>query len=199
MQENVCSITSNGRMDPQSGLGYSAAQNDQNGSQSAYAQHQPLEGCMYMNEYGQMCGPYPPEQLYGGLSTGFLPQNLAIYAMVGGKMANPVPLSFLKQFLSQLSFGIAGYESTDTKKSASSDKMVLPNVWLTFLSLFLRTISWPVNLPNLVSFCFLPIRLFQVKNHAGCLRMQKGVDTGHILLLNFPIGITVAISKIFQW
>ncbi|TVU47345.1 hypothetical protein EJB05_06942 [Eragrostis curvula] len=127
MQENVCSINSNGWINPQSGLGCSA---DQNGTQSAYAQHQPLEGCMYMNEHGQMCGPYPPEQLYEGMSTGFLPQNLAIYAMSGGKMADPVPLSFLKQFLAQWNVGVAvstPNEYMETKKVAPNDKMVLPN------------------------------------------------------------------------
>jgi hypothetical protein len=138
MQENVCSINSNGRINPQSGFGYPAAQNDQNGMQSAYAQHQPFEGCMYMNEHGQMCGAYPPEQLYEGLSTGFLSQNLAIYAMFGGKMADPVPLSFLKQFLSQWNFGVAASTpngSAETKELVSDDKMVLPNVWFTFLPL----------------------------------------------------------------
>ncbi|GJN08100.1 hypothetical protein PR202_ga25989 [Eleusine coracana subsp. coracana] len=127
MQETVCSINSNGGMNPQSELGYSA---DQNGTHSAYAQHQSLEGCMYMNEHGQMCGPYPPEQLYDGLSTGFLPQNLAIYVMSGGKMANPVPLSFLKQFLLQWNIGVAAStpnESTETKKVAPNDKLILPN------------------------------------------------------------------------
>ncbi|KAK3147474.1 hypothetical protein QOZ80_3BG0282790 [Eleusine coracana subsp. coracana] len=127
MQETVCSINSNGGMNPQSDLGYSA---DQNGTHSTYVQHQSLEGCMYMNEHGQMCGPYPPEQLYDGLSAGFLPQNLAIYVMCGGKMANTVPLSFLKQFLLQWSIGVAASspnESTETKKVACNDKMVLPN------------------------------------------------------------------------
>ncbi|XP_073010874.1 histone-lysine N-methyltransferase ATXR7-like [Typha latifolia] len=58
-----------------------------------------LGGCMYVNEHGQMCGPYTEEQLYGGLSTGFLPESLPVYPVVDGKLSNPVPLNFLKQFL----------------------------------------------------------------------------------------------------
>ncbi|XP_062204737.1 histone-lysine N-methyltransferase ATXR7 isoform X2 [Phragmites australis] len=127
MQENVCSIDSNGGVHPQPGHGYSAGQN---GMQSAYLEHQALEGCMYVNEHGQMCGPYSPEQLYEGLSTGFLPQDLAIYALFGGKTANPVPLSFLKEFLSQWNFGTAvstPNESMQAKKATSNDKIVLPD------------------------------------------------------------------------
>ena len=92
---------------------------------------------MYMNEHGHMCGPYPPEQLYEGLSTGFLPQNLAIYAVFGGKTADPVPLSFLKQFLSQWNFGATVSTPNapmETKKVTPDAKAVLPDVWLAFLS-----------------------------------------------------------------
>ncbi|XP_062192167.1 histone-lysine N-methyltransferase ATXR7-like isoform X2 [Phragmites australis] len=126
MQENVCSIDSNGGIYPQSGLGYLFGRN---GTQGVHLQHQPLEGCMYVNEHGQMCGPYSPEKLYEGLSTGFLPQDLAIYVMFGGVMANPVPLSFLKQFLSQWNFGAAlsTNEPMETKKVTSNDKVVLPD------------------------------------------------------------------------
>ncbi|KAL5206033.1 hypothetical protein ABZP36_034242 [Zizania latifolia] len=128
MQENACSIDSSGGVYPQSGLGYSAGQN---GTYSAYMQHQTFEGCMYMNQHGQMCGPYPPEQLYEGLSTGFLHQDLAIYVVFGGKMANPVPLSFLKQFLSQWSSDAAvstRNESVENKQVSPINKMILSDV-----------------------------------------------------------------------
>ncbi|KAF8655713.1 hypothetical protein HU200_061037 [Digitaria exilis] len=129
MQENLCSSTNNGVVYPKSALGYSAGRNETHG---AYLQHQYLEGCMYMNEHGQMCGPYPPEQLFEGLSTGFLPQNLAIYAVFGGKTVDPVPLSFLKQFLSQWNF-VATVStpnaSMETKKVISPAKMVLPDIY----------------------------------------------------------------------
>ncbi|KAF0889411.1 hypothetical protein E2562_023699 [Oryza meyeriana var. granulata] len=130
MQENACSIDSNGVVYPQSGLGYSAGQNGTYGG-GGYMQHQALEGCMYMNQHGQMCGPYSPEQLYEGLSTGFLHQDLAIYAVFGGKTANPVPLSFLKQFLSQQCNSDAAAttrkESVENNKVAPVNKLLLPD------------------------------------------------------------------------
>ncbi|CAM0948849.1 unnamed protein product [Alopecurus aequalis] len=122
VQENVCSVDNGG------GMGYS---NGQNGTYIAYPQHQPLEGCMYMNEHGQMCGPYAPKQLYEGLSTGFLPQDLAIYALVGGQMVNPVPLSLLEQFLSQGNSAAqvsTTNESKGNKTVACTDKMALRDV-----------------------------------------------------------------------
>jgi hypothetical protein len=136
MQEYACSTGNNGVVYPQSWTGYSAGRK----TKGAQLQHQHLEGCMYMNEHGQMCGPYPPEQLYEGLSTGLLPQNLAIYAVFSGKTADPVSLSFLKQFLTQLD--VAAMDSTlnasvETKKVASHAKMVIPEVWLALLSIFL--------------------------------------------------------------
>uniref|UniRef100_A0A0E0MPJ0 [histone H3]-lysine(4) N-trimethyltransferase n=1 Tax=Oryza punctata TaxID=4537 RepID=A0A0E0MPJ0_ORYPU len=129
MQENACSIDSNDVVYPQSGLWYSAGQNGMY-SGGGYMQHQNLEGCMYMNQIGQMCGPYPPEQLYEGLSTGFLHRDLAIYAVFGGKMANPVSLGSLKQFLSQWnsdSVVATRDESVENKKMASVNKMILPD------------------------------------------------------------------------
>ncbi|XP_015698392.1 histone-lysine N-methyltransferase ATXR7-like isoform X1 [Oryza brachyantha] len=128
MQENTCSVDSNGVVYPQSDLRYSAGQNGTHGD--GYVQNQTLEGCMYMNQHGQMCGPYSPEQLYEGLSTGFLPHDLAIYAVFGGKMANPVHLSFLKQFLSQWNSNAAvdtRNKSAGNKKLASVSKLLLPD------------------------------------------------------------------------
>ncbi|KAL5225860.1 hypothetical protein ABZP36_012499 [Zizania latifolia] len=128
MQDNACSMDSSGGVYPKSGLGYSSVQN---GTYSAYVQHQTLEGCMYMNQHGQMCGPYPPEQLYEGLSTGFLHQDLAIYVVVGGKMANPVPLSSLKQFLSQWNSDAAvstRNKSVEDKKVSPVNKMILSDI-----------------------------------------------------------------------
>ncbi|BAT18061.1 Os12g0613200, partial [Oryza sativa Japonica Group] len=129
MQENACSIDSKGVVCPQSGLGYSAGQNGTHGGGGSML-HQNLEGCMYMNQLGQMCGPYPPEQLYDGLSTGFLHRDLAIYAVFGGKMANPVSLGSLKQFLSQWSSDsvvATRDESVENKKMAPVNKLILPD------------------------------------------------------------------------
>uniref|UniRef100_A0ACD6AQC3 Uncharacterized protein n=3 Tax=Avena sativa TaxID=4498 RepID=A0ACD6AQC3_AVESA len=128
MQENVCSVDNSGGIYPQSGMGYL---NGQNGTYIAYPQNQPLEGCMYMNEHGHMCGPYAPKQLYEGLSTGFLPQDLAVYALVSGKMVNPVPLSLLEQFLSQWNSAAPvsmPNESEENKKVACTDKMAHQDV-----------------------------------------------------------------------
>ncbi|KAE8806676.1 BTB/POZ domain-containing protein [Hordeum vulgare] len=126
-QGNACPVNNGGGIYSQSGMGYS---NGQNGTYGAYPQHQPLEGCMYVNEHGHMCGPYAPQQLYEGLSSGFLPQDLAIYALVGGQMLNPVALSFLEQFLSQ--WNSAGVVTTpngskENKTVARTDKMALPD------------------------------------------------------------------------
>ncbi|KAM3253990.1 hypothetical protein ACQJBY_047860 [Aegilops geniculata] len=127
MQGNVCPVNNGGGIYSQSGMGYS---NGQNGTYGAYPQHQPFEGCMYVNEHGQMCGPYAPKQLYEGLSSGFLPQDLAIYALVGGQMLNPVALSSLEQFLSQ--WNSAGAvtmpnESKENKTVARTEKMAFPD------------------------------------------------------------------------
>ena len=151
MQEYACSTGNNGVVYPQYGIGYSSGQN---GAQGAYLQHQRFEGCMYMSGNGQMCGPYPPEQLYEGLSTGFLPRSLAIYAVFGGKTADPVQLIFLKQFLSQWNVDAMASTpnaSTETEKVASHAKMVFPDVWLALVSIFVRVIlSLPAFLTALV-------------------------------------------------
>lgn len=57
-----------------------------------------VSGWMYINECGQMCGPYMQQQLYEGLSTGFLPEELPVYPVVNGNVTNPVPLKYLNQF-----------------------------------------------------------------------------------------------------
>lgn len=127
MQEYTCSTGNNGVIYPQSGISHSSGQN---GAQGAYLQHQHFEGCMYMSGNGQMCGPYLPEQLYEGLSSGFLPQSLAIYAVFGGKTVDPVQLIFLKQFLSQWNVGAVASTpnvSTETERVTSHAKMVFPD------------------------------------------------------------------------
>lgn len=198
MQGNVGPVDNGGGIYSQSGMGYS---NGQNGTYSAYLQHQPLEGCMYMNEHGQMCGPYAPKQLYEGLSSGFLPQDLAIYALVGGNMLNPVPLSFLEQYLSQWNSAGTGStpnESKENKTVSRTDKMALPDVCLAFLPMFLHTVQLLVYLTDLFNFCSLT-RLSRAMSHAGCSRTAMAAVMGHILLLNFLIGIIAAISRIFLW
>ncbi|XP_027358727.1 histone-lysine N-methyltransferase ATXR7 isoform X2 [Abrus precatorius] len=90
----VCSPTGNiSRMD-QSFCGYV--------QQPAF-----VSGWMYVNENGQMCGPYIKEQLYEGLTTGFLPFELPVYPVINGTIMNPVPLNYFKQFPDHVSTGFA--------------------------------------------------------------------------------------------
>ncbi|KAJ6731260.1 HISTONE-LYSINE N-METHYLTRANSFERASE SETD1 [Salix viminalis] len=64
-----------------------------------------VSGWMYLNENGQMCGPYIQQQLYEGLSTGFLPEDLPVYPIANGILINPVPLNYFKQFPDHVSTG----------------------------------------------------------------------------------------------
>ncbi|KAJ6953213.1 hypothetical protein NC652_005038 [Populus alba x Populus x berolinensis] len=64
-----------------------------------------VSGWMYYNENGQMCGPYIQQQLYEGLSTGFLPEDLPVYPIANGILINPVPLNYFKQFPDHVSTG----------------------------------------------------------------------------------------------
>lgn len=66
-----------------------------------------VSGWMYVNEQGQMCGPYIKEQLYEGLTSGFLPLELPVYPMINGTIMNPVPLNYFKQFPDHVSTGFA--------------------------------------------------------------------------------------------
>ncbi|XP_038886069.1 histone-lysine N-methyltransferase ATXR7 isoform X2 [Benincasa hispida] len=71
-----------------------------------------VSGWMYVNEQGQMCGPYIQEQLHEGLSTGFLPDELLVYPVLNGALSNPVPLKYFKQFPDHVATGFA-YLSVD--------------------------------------------------------------------------------------
>ncbi|XP_050235385.1 histone-lysine N-methyltransferase ATXR7 isoform X2 [Mercurialis annua] len=62
-------------------------------------------GWMYVNENGQMCGPYIQQQLYEGLSTGFLPEDLPVYPILNGTLVNPVPLKYFNQFPDHVATG----------------------------------------------------------------------------------------------
>lgn len=111
-----CQSNGNGGEIPQScnsgGTSY------QEKSYSAYGTPAFVSGWMYVNEQGQMCGPYIKEQLYEGLSTGFLPDELHVYPVVNGALINPVPLKYFKQFPDHIATGFAylsmGIPSTTT-------------------------------------------------------------------------------------
>ncbi|XP_073139885.1 histone-lysine N-methyltransferase ATXR7 isoform X2 [Henckelia pumila] len=62
-------------------------------------------GWMYLNQNGQFCGPYIQQQLYDGLHTGFLPEELPVYPILNGSVNNPVPLKYFKQFPDHVATG----------------------------------------------------------------------------------------------
>lgn len=74
---------------------------------SGYAPPPFVGGWMYVNEQGQMCGPYIQQQLYEGLATGYLPDELPVYPVVNGNIINPVPLKYFKQFPDHVATGFA--------------------------------------------------------------------------------------------
>ncbi|KAL6180759.1 hypothetical protein ACLB2K_047418 [Fragaria x ananassa] len=93
----------------------------QDKSYSGYMPPSPsfVSGWMYVNEQGQMCGPYIQQQLYEGLSTGFLPDELPVYPVVNGALINPIPLKYFKQFPNHVATGFA-YLSLGSISSAST-------------------------------------------------------------------------------
>ncbi|XP_047324982.1 histone-lysine N-methyltransferase ATXR7 [Impatiens glandulifera] len=62
---------------------------------------------MYVNQNGQMCGPYIKEQLYEGLTTGFLPEELNVYPIINESISNPVPLSYFNEYPDHVATGFA--------------------------------------------------------------------------------------------
>jgi hypothetical protein len=72
---------------------------------ATYRQPSYATGWMYVNQNGQMCGPYIQEQLYEGLATGFLPEELHVYPILNGALINPVPLKYFRQFPDHVATG----------------------------------------------------------------------------------------------
>ncbi|KAL8142568.1 hypothetical protein V2J09_015600 [Rumex salicifolius] len=64
-----------------------------------------VTGWMYTNEQGHMCGPYIQEQLFEGLSTGFLPDELPVYPVINGSLLNAVPLKYFKHYPEHVATG----------------------------------------------------------------------------------------------
>lgn len=79
-----------------------------------------VSGWMYVNEHGQMCGPYIQEQLYEGLSTGFLPDDLPVYPVLNGTLNNSIPLKYFRQFPDHVATGFA-YLSVGISTSMHAD------------------------------------------------------------------------------
>ncbi|KAK4767770.1 hypothetical protein SAY87_002911 [Trapa incisa] len=95
----------------------SGGSSHQGKSYSGHAQVPIVSGWMYMNEQRQMCGPYLQQQLYEGLSSGFLPDELPVYPVYNGSYLNPVPLKYFKQFPDHVSSGFV-YLSAHTSCTA---------------------------------------------------------------------------------
>ncbi|KAI3773876.1 hypothetical protein L1987_48415 [Smallanthus sonchifolius] len=64
-----------------------------------------VSGWMYVSEQGQYCGPYIQEQLFEGLSTNYLPEDLPVYPILHGNLGNPVPLKYFHQFPDHVATG----------------------------------------------------------------------------------------------
>lgn len=67
-------------------------------SQSSNAAGAFVSGWMYVNQNGQMCGPYIQQQLYEGLYTGFLPVELPVYLILNGNLLNAVPPNYFNLY-----------------------------------------------------------------------------------------------------
>ncbi|KAL2529826.1 histone-lysine N-methyltransferase ATXR7 [Forsythia ovata] len=90
-----------------------------------------VTGWMYINQDGQMCGPYIQQQLYEGLSSGFLPEELPVYPIVNGNLVNPVPLKFFTQFPDHVATGfvylnVAVPNIKDTTNDHHSPSQLMP-------------------------------------------------------------------------
>ncbi|GKV33320.1 hypothetical protein SLEP1_g41844 [Rubroshorea leprosula] len=123
--EMSCQSNGNATDAPQScnssgGSSYLGYVNGPSSSSSSSSSSAFVTGWMYVNEHGQMCGPYIQQQLYEGLSTGFLPDDLPVYPVVNGALINPVPLNYFKQFPDHVATGFAYLNATTTPTYFSS-------------------------------------------------------------------------------
>ncbi|CAN4089654.1 unnamed protein product [Withania somnifera] len=91
-------------------------------SSVGYPQAAVATGWMYVNEQGQMCGPYIKEQLYVGLSTGFLPEELVVYPVLNGTISNGVPLKYFNQFPDHVRTGFAYLMVSSSGVNGPADK-----------------------------------------------------------------------------
>ncbi|KAK4751547.1 hypothetical protein SAY87_005029 [Trapa incisa] len=103
MSDATCQL--NGNDDDATEPCTSGVSSHQGKNYSGHAQVPIVSGWMYMNEHKQMCGPYLQQQLYEGLSSGFLPDELPVYPVYNGSYLNPVPLKYFKQFPDHVSSG----------------------------------------------------------------------------------------------
>ncbi|XP_042015805.1 histone-lysine N-methyltransferase ATXR7-like isoform X3 [Salvia splendens] len=79
-----------------------------------------VSGWMYVNQNGQMCGPYIQQQLYEGINSGFLPGELPVYPIVNGNLLNAVPLSYFNQFPDHVATGFVYLNAKESTNDAHS-------------------------------------------------------------------------------
>ncbi|XP_057794307.1 histone-lysine N-methyltransferase ATXR7-like isoform X2 [Salvia miltiorrhiza] len=83
-----------------------------------------VSGWMYVNQNGQMCGPYIQQQLYEGIYSGFLPGELPVYPIINGNLLNAVPLSYFNQFPDHVA---TGFIYLNAKESTNDAHGSIPN------------------------------------------------------------------------
>lgn len=83
-----------------------------------------VSGWMYVNQNGQMCGPYIQQQLYEGLHTGFLPGELPVFPIVNGNILSSVPLSYFSQYPNHVA---TGFVYLNVKESTNDAQVSIPH------------------------------------------------------------------------
>nr|XP_043607818.1 histone-lysine N-methyltransferase ATXR7 [Erigeron canadensis] len=83
-----------------------------------------VSGWMYVSEQGQYCGPYIQEQLFEGLSSNFLPEDLPVYPLLNGSLGNPVPLNYFRQFPDHVATGFVYLNVSASDVKENSDKIL---------------------------------------------------------------------------
>ncbi|GJR10201.1 histone-lysine N-methyltransferase ATXR7 isoform X1 [Tanacetum coccineum] len=89
---------------------------------TGYAQPGYVSGWMYVNEQGTYCGPYIQEQLYEGLSTNYLPEELHVYPVINGNLGNPVSLKYFQQYPDHVATGFVYLSASASSIKEKSDK-----------------------------------------------------------------------------
>ncbi|XP_015575706.1 histone-lysine N-methyltransferase ATXR7 [Ricinus communis] len=105
--EMSCQLNGNSSGIPESSNAGGSVKSYQDKNFPGYMPPAFASGWMYLNVNGQMCGPYIQQQLYEGLSTGFLHEDLPVYPVLNGTLVNPVPLKYFNQFPDHVATGFA--------------------------------------------------------------------------------------------
>ncbi|KAK9690618.1 hypothetical protein RND81_09G141100 [Saponaria officinalis] len=80
-----------------------------------------VSGWMYLNEVGQMCGPYISQQLLEGLSSGFLPDELPVYPVMNGAYGVAVQLKLFKEYPDHISSGFTRLSRPTSNANNATD------------------------------------------------------------------------------